>query len=390
MEPTTESCPHFPRCGGCVFLDRPYGQELSEKESFVRGLLEPEGCRVGKILGSPRTDGWRHKVQLPFGYRREGRALVPTLGCYARDSHNVVDQAECHIQDPALTRLGMAVKEWARKARVPVYDERDGSGFLRHVLMRKAHATGEILLGLVCNDHRPPHYRALLRTLLDAASKALPGNDGVLVGVVQDVNTRSTNVVLGGREEPWWGRSWIKEKLGEQSYHLELSTFFQVNPFQTPVLYDQILGAVPDGSKLMDAYCGLGTIGSWVAHRCREVLGLEENPVAIQAARKAAQANGLGNVRFQRGDAATTLPELASRGWDVVVVDPPRKGLDQSSTEALRRSRVGRLIYVSCDPRSLQRDMRALAGAYRPMGARPVDMFPRTAHVETVAVLDRI
>lgn len=356
----------------------------------MRSLLEPLGCPVGKIVASPVSDGWRHKVQLPLGVRWEGRDRIPTLGCYARASHEVVDQTECRIQDPALTRLAHAVRDWARREKIPIYDEREGVGFLRHVLLRKAQATGEILLGLVCNDRRPQHYRALTKSLLKAAAKALPGADGKLVGIVQDTNTRITNVVLGGMEEPWWGRSWIKEKLGNQTYHLELSTFFQINPFQTPRLYAEVDRAVPEGSRLLDAYCGLGAIGAWVAPRCREVLGLEENPASVRAARAAAKANGIENIRFRQGDAVLELPSLVREGWDVVVLDPPRKGLDPASIAALLQSRIGRIIYVSCDPQSLERDMRGLAEAYRAVHAVPVDMFPRTTHVETVAVLDRI
>jgi len=261
-------CRHFPLCGGCTFLDRPYSQELSEKEEHVRSLLEPVGFEIGGIMGSPRTEGWRHKVQLPFGAWKSGKEVHPVMGCYARDSHLVVDQQECRIQDPDLTATAFAVRQWAHRGAMPIYDERTGNGFLRHILLRKASATGEILLGLVCNARRPPHYRAMLKPLLEGVAKALEGTDAKLVGVVQNTNMRDTNVVLGGLEEPWWGRNWIKEKLGEQTYHLEISTFFQVNPFQTPRLYNLVRDAVPEGSRLLDAYCGLGTIGAWCASKC--------------------------------------------------------------------------------------------------------------------------
>lgn len=384
------TCRHFPICGGCSFLHRPYYEELSEKERHVRELLSPLGIKVSPIMGSPKNEGWRHKVQLPFGYWRDGNNLIATVGCYARESHQVIDQQECRIQDPALTRLGMAVRDWANRERIPVYDERTGEGFLRHILMRKAQGTGEILLGLITNGPRPQHYRGLLKTLLKATSKALPGEDGHLVGVVQDVNERDTNVVLGGQEQSWWGRDWIKEKLGEHTYHLELSTFFQINPFQTPRLYDEVLKGVPEGARLLDAYCGLGTIGMWVAGRCREVLGLEENPRSIQAARAGAKANQVNNIRFVRADATLALPELTAQGWDCLVVDPPRKGLEASTVEAIGKSGIKRLIYVSCDPRSLARDIALLEGKFTTITAVPVDMFPRTTHVETVAILDRI
>lgn len=371
-------------------MHRPYYEELSEKERHVRELLGPLGIRVSPIAGSPVSIGWRHKVQLPFAFRVEGKRQIATMGCFARESHQVVDQMECHIQDPALTRLGMAVRDWANRERIPVYDERSGEGFLRHVLMRKAHGTGEILLGLVTNGPRPTHYRALLKTLLKATAKALPGEDGTLVGVVQNINERSTNVVLGEQEQSWWGRDWIKEKLGKHTYHIELSTFFQINPYQTPRLYDEVRKGIREGSRVLDAYCGLGTIGMWVADRCSEVLGLEENPRSVQAGRAAAKANGVTNMHFVRADASERLAGLVREGWDCLIVDPPRKGLEEAGADAIESSGIPRLVYVSCDPRSLARDIERLSKSYRTLSAVPVDMFPRTTHVETVATLERI
>ena len=389
MEPATGSCPHFPRCGGCSFLAIPYVEEAYRKESRVRDLLLPLGCKVERIVPSPRQDDWRHKVQLPFGMVKSGRGHLPTLGCYAVGSHEVVDQKECRIQDQALSKVAWTVRSWATREGIPVYNERTGSGFLRHLLLRKAHATGEILLGLVCNGPRPMHYRALLKTLLPAIEKALKGTDGKLVGIVQDVNERETNVVLGGQEVSWWGRDWIKEKLGPYTFHVELSTFFQVNPFQTPRLYDLAKAAIPKGAKALDAYCGMGTIALWISDRAGMVLGLEENPRSVQAARAAAKANNVENVDFVCGDAAELIPKLAREGWDVVVLDPPRKGLDERSLKALVESDIQRIVYVSCNPNSLARDMELLATAYKPLHATPVDMFPRTEHVETVAVFQR-
>lgn len=386
---STSGCRHFPRCGGCSFLAHTYVEECYRKESRVRDLLSPLGCRVERIVSSPRQDDWRHKVQLPFGRIKSGRGHLPTIGCYALGSHDVVDQKECRIQDRSLSQIAWTVRDWAAREGIPVYNERTGSGFLRHLLLRKAQATGEILMGLVCNGPRPTHYRALLKTLLPACEKALRGTDGKLVGVVQDVNERDTNVVLGGQEMPWWGRNWIKEKLGPYSFHVELSTFFQVNPYQTPRLYDLAKAAVPKGAKALDAYCGMGTIALWISDKAGQVLGLEENPRSVQAARAAAKANNVENAEFVCGDAAELMPELAHQGWDVVVLDPPRKGLDERSLESLIESKIGRIVYVSCNPNSLARDMELLHETYKPLYATPVDMFPRTEHVETVAVFER-
>lgn len=384
------SCRHFPRCGGCQTLHIPYSEQVAAKQRIVEDLFgDFRGVVIPSLLESPRETGYRHKVQLPFGTVREGKALRPVLGCYAEGSHEVVDQTECEVQDPALSRAAWAVRAWAQRERVPVYDERTGSGFLRHVLLRKGLSSGEILLGLVANGPRPPFYRNLLKTLLPSLSRALEGQDGRIVGIVQDVNTRSTNVVLGGVEEPWWGRSFLKEKIGAHSFHVELSTFVQVNPYQTPRLYEEAARHVPEGGRVLDAYCGMGTITLWLAGKSREVVGVEENPRSIEAARAAARANSVRNVRFVRGDAAVELPRLAGDGWDAVVVDPPRSGLSPESLEALRSGSAARLVYVSCNPATLRRDAELLAG-WRLSEVRGVDMFPQTSHVECVARFDRI
>ncbi len=385
------TCRHFPLCGGCQSLDIPYVKQLERKHQTLRELFRdfPE-ADIANVLESPSPYDYRHKVQLPFAVLREGKHLVPSLGCYAAGSHQVVDQRECHVQDPALSRLVWAVRDWARKERIPVYDERTGQGFLRHVLLRKGFGTGEILLGLVANGEKPPGSRRLTASLLDQAARALnavPGT-GRLVGVVQSINTRSTNVVLGTREVLWWGRPFLKERLGAFTFRMGISTFFQVNPFQTPRLYDIVRDWVPDGSRLLDVYCGNGTITLWCAAKTRETLGIEANPAAIRAARQAAQDNGVRNVRFVLGDAAQLVPERAREGFDAAVVDPPRKGLDEPALKALASAGLRRLIYVSCNPESLLRDAALLRGCLALKAVRPVDMFPHTEHVECVALFE--
>ncbi len=346
---------------------------------------------VAEVLPSPVTEGYRHKVQLPFGSRREGRLRRLTLGCYAEGSHEVIDQFECRLQDPGLTAVAHAVRSWAIREHIPAYDERTGSGFLRHVLLRRGSASGEILLGLVTNGPRPPGTRFLSKTLLETCTRALRNDprNGHVTGIVQDINTRDTNVVLGGRQETWWGRDWIKETLGSIVFHVGLSTFFQVNPYQTPRLYDTAAALLPEGGKCLDAYSGMGTIALWIASRCREVVAVEENPASVKAARLTAQHQGLKNVRVLQGDTSEVLPRLTSEGFDAAVVDPPRKGMDERSIGAILDAGIPRLVYVSCNPESLARDARALAPQLRLRSVQPVDMFPQTSHVECVALMSK-
>lgn len=384
MESAPKSCPHFPRCGGCRYLNKSYDAQLREKSDRLRKLFSGAAQQsIPDIVPSPVVYRYRHKVQLPFGAKKAGRRPRIVLGCFGRDSHDVVDQHECLIQDRELSAVAWAVRDWAAETGLPAYDEGRGNGFLRHVLLRKGAGTGEILLCLVTCGGRPEGSRRLAETLLAAAGSA------PIVGIVQNVNMRQTNVVLGEKEFTWWGRPFLFEKLGPFRFSVGVQTFFQVNPFQTPALYDEVLRWIEGGPAVIDLYCGVGSISLWVAKKSRFVTGVEENGAAMAAAKKAAFANRVRNVRFVRGGAGTLLPELMHEGYDTVIVDPPRKGLETAVTGALLSGTVRRMIYVSCDPESLSRDLQSLAAAWRPVSIRGFDMFPHTEHIETVAVLDR-
>ncbi|MEO6097800.1 MAG: 23S rRNA (uracil(1939)-C(5))-methyltransferase RlmD [Fibrobacteria bacterium] len=427
MESPFSPCSHFPVCGGCQILDQDYPAQLRMKEEELRRhfpAAEWPDLHIEPVLPSPRTEGYRHKVQLPFGLEKQGLSLTVTVGCYAAGSHVVVDQSECLVQEPGLSRIAWAVRDWAIANQVPVYREDTRVGWLRHLLLRKGAGTGEILLGLVTNGPGAGP-RDLLPDLLSRCRAALafsgegpdgqspggqgpggqgPGGQGPrggeLVGIVQNLNAERTNVVLGGEERLWWGRPHLNEKLGPFLFPVGMSTFFQVNPFQTPRLYDLAAEAIPAGSRALDLYSGIGTIALWASRRAGSVLGIEENPASVQAAVKAAADNGAANARFLAADVAKALeqparyleeaglPGDAIASADAVIVDPPRKGLEAPVREALSRLRPRRLVYVSCFPPTLARDARALSGSLRLVSIAPVDMFPHTRHVECVAVFD--
>ena len=383
------NCPHFlPRCGGCSTLTTPYNEQLAAKHALLQELFLPLDATVPPVLKSPQTEYYRHKVQLPFGTSGKGAVLRPTIGCYAVDSHKVIDQHTCRIQERDLSTIAWTLREWAVRTGLPVYSERTGNGFLRHVVLRKAAGTGEVLIGLVTNGGRIEGSRHLSRMLLSMLEKkSLSGS--VVTGVVQSINTRLTNVVLGSEEQVWWGRPYIKEVLGEWRYKIGLSTFFQVNPFQTANLYNEVLRHIVPGSRVLDCYCGVGSIALWISRKAALVQGVEENPVSVQAARTAARLNDATNVRFVAGDAETELHRSVREGFSCVVVDPPRKGLTESSIETIKNSGIGRVVYVSCNPQTLLRDVRLLQSEFRLLSVQGVDMFPHTGHVEAVALLDR-
>lgn len=379
-------CSHFKQCGGCSVLDKAYQEQLSSKQKILKKLFSPLSLKITQVTPSPEPYFYRHKVQLPFGFDRKQGGVV--LGCFGVDSHLVINQLECVIQEKDLSAIVIGVREWARKAHLTSYNEQSGTGFLRHVLLRKASGTGEILIGLVTNGERTEGTRFLSKMLLDILDKRISKKSNI-VGIVQNVNTRKTNVVLGEKECCWWGRPFIKENLGILKFKVGLSTFFQVNPFQTPNLYDEVLRWIPQNARVLDLYSGTGSIALWIASKAREVIGIEENRASVSAARSAAVINRIRNTRFIAGDTAEMLPELVLKGYGVAVVDPPRKGLDSSSIETLLTSSLDRLIYVSCNPESLARDISLLQTSFHPISLHGFDMFPHTDHIESVAVLDR-
>jgi 23S rRNA (uracil1939-C5)-methyltransferase len=402
-----ESCRHFPRCGGCQTLDIAYPEQLLRKgEEVRRHFADWPGLPVQAVIPSPRTRGYRHKVQLPFGLERPapGQRRAVALGCFEAGSHRVVDQAECLVQEPGLSRAAWAVRDWAVADAVPIYREESGEGWLRYLLLRRGAATGEVILGLVTNGSGGLPS-AHLEDLVSRCRRALAAGPegGELVGVVQNANTRRDNVVLGREERVLWGRGHLRERLGPFLFSVGVSTFFQVNPHQSPRLYDLAVEALPAGKPALDLYCGIGSISLWASRRASEVVGVEENPASVESARAAARENAVANVSFLSGDVSAVLADLAGeaprpggrrfagdRRFAGAIVDPPRKGLEPAVRESLARLGLERLVYVSCYPATLARDARALAGAFRLREIIPVDMFPHTRHVECVAVFDAV
>jgi 23S rRNA (uracil1939-C5)-methyltransferase len=386
--PIHSKCTHFPGCGGCTSLDRTYEVQLKEKHTRLSALFLPVVADIPPIVPSPQAFYYRHKVQLPFGYTGQGKTGRLLLGCYGTNSHRVVDQRMCLIQDKDCSRIAWTVREWARQTGMSVYNEKTRQGFLRHVLLRRAAGTGEVLVGLVTNGGRIPGSRQLSKKLL-AMIEEQKLDKSTVVGIVQNVNTRDTNVVLGNEEIEWWGRPFIKETLGTLRYKIGLSTFFQVNPFQTPRLYNEVLCHIPDGARVLDCYCGVGSIALWVARKASAVHGIEENRGAVAAAREAAKVNGIGNVTFRCGDSGAEMSRLSHEGYTCAIVDPPRKGLADGFVPALADSSINRIIYVSCNPETLKSDIIKLSPHFSLKSLKGIDMFPHTDHIECVALLDR-
>ncbi|MBE6990351.1 MAG: 23S rRNA (uracil(1939)-C(5))-methyltransferase RlmD [Ruminococcaceae bacterium] len=378
----TPDCPYYGRCGGCDFRHMSYTEELWAKRQRVQDALTRIGgsdAVVEEILGAADTKHYRNKSQYPVG--PDG-----SVGFYRSRTHQVTDVAVCRIQKPQADAAAEALRQYIRRCGVSCYDEVTGRGLLRHLYVR-TNAAGESLICLLVNGDALPceaELVALLRQYVPAA-----------VGVVLGVNTRRGNVILGDRYRTLWGVDTITDTLCGLTFRLSVPSFYQVNRDQAERLYERAVefAGLTGTETVLDLYCGAGTITQVMARRAGEVIGAEIVPEAIDDAMENARHNGIENVRFFCGDAAAAAADFAARGLrpDVICVDPPRRGLAPEVVEAAAAMGPERIVYVSCDPATLGRDVKRFAGhGYRVARAAAVDLFPRTAHVETVCVLSKL
>lgn len=375
-------CPYYGRCGGCDFRHMSYEEELWAKRTRVQDTLTRIGgaeVTVEEILGAEQPLHYRNKSIYPISPAGE-------VGFYRARSHQVVHVEHCLIQKPEADALAQAVRDYIARFQVEPYNEATGRGLLRHLYVRTS-CRGESLACLLVNGSRLPHEQELVDMLRAAA----PGVCGVVLGE----NTRRGNAVLGDRYRTLWGRDYLTDTLCGLELRLSVPSFYQVNHDQAQRLYEKALEyAGLTGRELaVDLYCGAGTITQVLARRARHVIGGEIVPEAIRDAEDSARRNGVENVEFLCGDASRLAAELRQRGLrpDVICVDPPRKGLAPDVVEAAASMTPGRIVYVSCDPATLARDVARFAPlGYCPVRACAVDLFPGTAHVETVCLLSKL
>lgn len=375
-------CPYYGRCGGCDFRHMSYEEELWAKRARVQDALTRIGgaeVTVEEILGAEQPLHYRNKSIYPISPAGE-------VGFYRARSHQVVHVEHCLIQKPEADALAQAVRDYIARFQVEPYNEATGRGLLRHLYVRTS-CRGESLACLLVNGSRLPHEQELVDMLRAAA----PGVCGVVLGE----NTRRGNAILGDRYRTLWGRDYLTDTLCGLELRLSVPSFYQVNHDQAQRLYEKALEyAGLTGRELaVDLYCGAGTITQVLARRARYVIGGEIVPEAIRDAEDSARRNGVENVEFLCGDASRLAAELRQRGLrpDVICVDPPRKGLAPDVVEAAASMRPGRIVYVSCDPATLARDVARFAPlGYCPVRACAVDLFPGTAHVETVCLLSKL
>ena len=378
-------CPLAGRCGGCQYRHMTYEEELRAKRQRVQDALTRVGgvsLELPQVLGAETPLRYRNKVQFPVAWEKRGLAV----GYYRARSHDVLDVDDCLLQPEAVTTLRRAFKGWMERYRVPAYDEGTCQGLIRHLYVRTNQA-GEALCCVVANGTRLPHAPELVQSL----RQAVP----TLAGLVLNTNTKDTNVILGPNYRTIWGRDFLEERLCGMTFRLSVPSFFQINRAQTERLYAQALefAGLTGRETVLDLYCGIGTISLALAQRAGQVIGAEIVPEAVQDAQANAARNQVDNARFLCGDAGEAAFQLAAEGVrpQVICVDPPRKGLAPEVPEILASMAPERIVYVSCDPATLARDVKRFGElGYPAVKARAVDLFPRTAHVETVVLLSKL
>ncbi len=380
-------CPVARSCGGCQIQMMDYAAQLAFKQKKVKDCLERiggfENLEVPLPIGMEEPWHYRNKAQFPIGRNKEG-ALV--AGFYAGRTHSIIDNRDCLLGTAENKDILDAVLRHMETYKILPYDENTGKGLVRHVMTRKGFVTGQIMVCLVINGGGIPHSRELIEAL-----EKIPG----MTSIVVNENREKTNVIMGRKTSVLWGSDAIEDKIGDVVYRISARSFYQVNPVQTEKLYGKALeyAGLTGHETVWDVYCGIGTISLFLAQKAGRVYGVEVVPEAIENAKQNAERNGIKNASFYVGKAEDVLPAAYEKDHvrgDVIVVDPPRAGCEKPVLDTMLAMAPERIVYVSCDPATLARDLKILCeGGYRLEKVQPVDMFPHSVHVETVVLLSK-
>ncbi|RYL93412.1 23S rRNA (uracil(1939)-C(5))-methyltransferase RlmD [Sporolactobacillus sp. THM7-4] len=380
-------CPFYDECGGCHIQHISAAGQLAYKRDIVKNALE----RIGGLIGIPVSetlgmdDPWRYrnKIQVPVAWQNGHFAF----GFYKKRSHDIVDMDHCIITDPVIDEVVQKARRIAEEKGVTPYDEVHNRGVLRHIMARIGSKTGEVMVVFVTRTADLPFRKAFIKELTETYPQ--------IKSIVQNVNTKRTNAIFGDETKTLWGRDVIYDQIGDVTFSISARSFFQVNPVQTEMLYGKALeyAQLTGEETVIDAYCGIGTISLFLARKAKQVYGVEIVPEAIEDARKNTELNKITNAHFEAGKAEDVIPKWRDEGIkpDVIVVDPPRKGCEASLINTMIAMKPKRIVYVSCNPSTLARDLKLLvAGGFEVKKVQPVDMFPQTMHVECVVLMSRI
>ena len=377
-------CKTYKRCGGCNMRHIEYEETLIMKRNSVQALVDKtlkNKVRVKNTIGMENPLHYRNKAQYPIGMNKENK---PVIGVFARRSHDIIPINNCLIQKPISEQIAKFILEYITKNNISVYDEKSGKGIFRHLVIKVGVKTNEIMCILVINAHSFKNENKLVDELV----KKFPN----IKTIVKNINTKNTNVIMGKENSVLYGDGYIKDILGDYTFKISPQSFYQVNPLQAEKLYNLGVEAakITKNDIVFDLYCGIGTISLFMAKYAKKVYGVEIVEQAIKDAKENAKNNNIENTEFIAGDTEIVLDDLINNKKiipDVVMVDPPRKGLDNKTIENINKIKPNRVIYISCNPATLIRDLAKFEENYEIKSIQPVDMFPFTSNVECVSVL---
>ena len=377
-------CSTYKRCGGCNLRHIKYEDTLKIKKDIVQNLVNKNlknQIQVKDTIGMEKPYNYRNKAQFPVGIDKNGN---PIIGVFAKRTHEVIEFDNCFIQAKESQKIAKFICEFIRDKNINVYDEKTGKGLLRHIVIKVGFKTNEIMCILVINGNKFNEEQDLVKKLVNKFPN--------IKTIVKNINTKNTNVILGQKNINIYGDGFIYDKLGDYTFKISPLSFYQINPVQTEKLYSLALkGAELTGKEIVfDLYCGIGTIGIYMANKAQKIYGIEIVKQAIEDAKENCRINNITNTEYFAGDTQELLIDLIENKKikpDVIVVDPPRKGLDNTTIENIIKIKSEKVIYISCNPATLMRDLSKLEDIYNIQEIQPVDMFPFTNHVECISIL---
>lgn len=378
-------CLTYPRCGGCNLRHCKYEATMDMKKNSVENTLTKalgKGVKVDEVLKMEEPYYYRNKLQYPLGFDKNGN---PIMGIYAERSHSIIETTECKIQDELCQKVANYIFEYIKENDIPVYNESTLKGSIRHIIIRIGKKTSEIMVTLVSNTTNIPKEKELANAISNKFSEVKT--------IVKNINNKNTNVILGDRTEILFGEGYIYDFLGNKKFKISPMSFYQVNPIQTEKLYGKAVeyAGLTGNETIFDLYCGIGTIGIFASDNVKKIYGIETIPEAIQDAKENAKINNIKNSEFYSGDVEKILPELIETrklSADVIFIDPPRKGCDKMAIDTILKIAPKKLVYVSCNPATLGRDIKLLEEKYELKKLAICDMFCFTSHIESVALLE--
>lgn len=377
-------CTTYKRCGGCDLRHIDYEYTLKMKQAIVQNLVNKtlsKDIEVNSTIGMQEPYYYRNKLQYPIGKNDKGKAI---MGVFAKRTHEIIPVENCFIQNSKAQEVAREFVSLMNEQHISVYDETSRTGAIRHIVVKVGVYTNEIMCMFVTNEEKIQNEEILVKKLITKFPNVKT--------IIKNINQRNTNVILGDKNVVLYGRGYIKDKLGEYTFKISPRSFYQTNPTQTEVLYNKAIefAKLNKDDILCDLYCGIGTIGIFASRYVKKVYGIEIVEEAIEMAKENAVLNGIDNIEFMAGDVEKVFGTMLQENNvipNVIIVDPPRRGLDNTTIETILKLGVSRLIYVSCNPATMVRDLKLLEGKYEVKEIQPVDMFPFTSHVECVAVL---